>query len=60
MGRISLKAGDMVHVAGWPMTLTADVEVETNAANIPHIEEARAQIAATGNFVAGAGAPVTE
>jgi hypothetical protein len=58
MGRFTLKAGSVIHVAGWPVTVTADTEVETNAANIPLIDADRVRIESDGDFVAGGGAPI--
>lgn len=58
MGQMTLKAGSVIHVAGWPVALTADAVVETNAANLPLIEADMVRVAADGNFVAGSVAPV--
>ena len=39
MGQITLEAGTVIHIVGWPVYLTAQTVVETNAANVPLIEK---------------------
>lgn len=38
MGKLTLRAGTVVQVAGWPVRLTADVDVEMNISNVPLVE----------------------